>query len=159
MPGSQKKITVRRDGYIYYLNPEDKSATRLTQPEPASPASGVEQTGDLKEYVKTLAKNGAQVTGTRRIGSEDTNEYTIPTRNTSAVHTSSVHKLWVSVASQMPVMETIESPNVKTTIVYQNVQMGQELPDELFAIPPDFKTVDVGKQPRTIPAQPPVPKK
>ena len=159
MPGAQKQVTIRRDGYIYYLNLTDKSAIRVIQPETAGSAAGEEPVGDPKEYVKALTKNGARLTGTTRIGSEDASEYTIPIPDKTTPRTPTVHKLWVATASEMPIMETIESPNVKTTTLYQNIQRGQNLPDELFAIPSDFKIVDVGRQSTTLPAQTTAPKK
>ncbi|GEM_PF-6526378 len=137
--------SIERDGQAYVLNLTDK--TVIKQPMVTDSSTGLLATAkqeyqEITNYVDALTRQQAVKVASEDVAGQLTDVYEVPHAKEAMNEQASSHKVWVSHTLNVLVKEVMESPEAKRTIVYKTGKIGEVIPDDLFAIPEDFKSVE-----------------
>jgi hypothetical protein len=124
-------------GYIYRLNPQNKTAVQSPIPQPKTTGTAPTRTPPAGVQTQTTNLGTQTINGVSATGTEVTTTIAAGTFGNSAA-IQSVRTTWVSTALQVPVQVTVTDPRLgNSTMNLTNIVQAQ--PDEsLFQVPAGY---------------------
>lgn len=142
VPGVPAIVLLRRADRVYSLDLEHKVATAI----PAAgslPALGPGRHSDLRDHRRLLLQRGLSAAGDDTVDGQAAELFVLPPAAGANLRKPSVHKVWFSKRSGLPLMETVEQPDSTVTVWYRNVTSRRSVAPTLFEVPGDFKVIEV----------------
>jgi len=132
----QKMITLMKEGAMYLYYPAQKIAMKMD----VSAGADQEEQENPKEMVEYLKSIEAKPLGQERIEGKLCDIYQITYPQTGARG-----KIWVWRGKNFPLKSVMTVDSETITTEYRNVQMGINIPDSLFEIPPGTQIMDMSQ--------------
>lgn len=141
----EKMITLMKEGAMYLYYPSQKMAMKMDISAGAG-QGGQENPKDMIEYLKSAK---AKPLGQERIEGKLCDVYRITYPQTGARS-----KVWVWREKKFPLKSVMTVGNETITTRYRNIQMGINIPDSLFDLPPGTQIMDMSQMmPGVIPQE------
>ena len=141
----EKMITLMKEGTMYLYYPAQKMAMKMDISVGAG-QGGQENPKDMMEYLKNIK---AKSLGQERIEGKLCSVYQITYPQTRARG-----KVWVWKEKKFPLKSVMTVGSETITTRYRNVQMGINIPDSLFELPPGTQITDMSQMmPGVIPQE------
>ncbi len=141
----QKMVTLMKEGAMYLYYPSQKMAMKIDISAGAG-QGGQENPKDMMEYLKSVK---TKPLGQERIEGKLCDVYQIISSQTGARG-----KVWVWREKKIPLKSVMTVGNETITTRYRNIQIGINIPDSLFELPPGTKIMDMSQMmPGVIPQE------
>ena len=141
----EKMITLMKEGTMYLYYPAQKMAMKMDISAGAG-QGGQENPKDMMEYLKSVK---AKPLGQERIEGKLCDVYQIIYPQTGAKS-----KIWVWREKKIPLKSVMTVGSETITTRYRNIQMGINIPDSLFELPPGTQIMDMSQMlPGVIPQE------
>jgi len=142
----EKMITLMKEGTMYLYYPAQKMAMKMDISAGAG-QGGQENPKDMMEYLKSIK---AKPLGQEKIEGKLCNVYQITYSQTGlpaeALAKAGVKsKVWVWREKKFPLKSVMTVGSETITTRYRNVQMGINIPDSLFELPPGTQIMDMAQ--------------
>ncbi len=131
-PAGRKIVNVVNETGMYTYLPSRNIATKINKN-----AFNGEYIKHPEKYVDNIERLGARRTGSELIDGEECDVYEYTDEASGSEVTA-----YVSEIKALPLKMVIMSSFGTTEIIFSNIKVGVELPDELFCIPPEAKIID-----------------
>ncbi len=141
----EKMITLMKEGVMYLYYPAQKMAMKMDISAGAGQGAQ-ENPKDMMEYLKSVK---AKRLGQERIEGKLCDVYRI-----TYPQTGTRSKIWVWREKKFPLKSVMTVGSEIMTTRYRNVQMGINIPDSLFELPPGTQIMDMSQMmPGVIPQE------
>ncbi len=141
----EKMITLMKEGAMYLYYPSQKMAMKMDISAGAG-QGGQENPKDMIEYLKSVK---AKPLGQERIDGKLCDVYRITYPQTGARG-----KVWVWRGKKFPLKSVMTVGSETITTRYRNIQMGINIPDNYFELPPGTQIMDMSQMmPGVIPQE------
>ncbi len=135
MAQGQKMVTLMKEGTMYLYYPAQKMAMKMDVS--AGAGQGSENPKDTMEYLKSIE---ARPLGQERIEGKLCDVYQITYPQTGARG-----KIWVWREKNFPLKSVMTVGGETITTRYRNIQMGINIPDSYFELPPGTQITDMSQ--------------
>jgi len=140
----EKMITLMKEGTMYLYYPAQKMAMKMVISVGAG-QGGQENPKDMMEYLKSIK---AKPLGQEKIEGKLCDIYQV------SYPQGLRGKVWVWKAKKLPLKSVMTVGSETITTRYRNVQMGINIPDSLFELPPGTQITDMSQMmPGVIPQE------